>query len=35
MNQKNTVSLHQIMCAHVRMYLLIVQKKSISIQKWT
>ena len=27
MNQKNSVSLHQIMCAHVRMYLLIVQKK--------
>ena len=27
MNQKNSVSLHQIMCAHVRMYLLIVHKK--------
>ena len=27
MNQKNSVSLHQIMCAHVRMYLLIVQKE--------
>ena len=27
MNQKNSVSLHQIMCAHVRMYSLIVHKK--------
>ena len=31
MNQKNSVSLHQIMCAHVRMYLLIVHKKEKNI----